>query len=153
MKKYLALLLLSICANIWAQNSVSTLLQYGCYRTAVSFSIFEKNDNLLLMVSFVSDTNSIPDDPQIQFRFFDETVLILNGINKKNETTREGGWLIKENYHNCVAEFPITQEEVERLKIGIKKIRMTTIPNIIEREYKKDKVGEKLYQQYKKSKF
>ncbi len=46
------------------------------------------------------------------------------------------------------AQFEVSPEQFELLKNGIVKIRLTTIPLEHEREFKKDKIGRKLYQFY-----
>jgi len=86
-------------------------------------------------------------------RFFDDSILQLDGICIQKDQTREGGWLVKDDVFHSTAESEIKKEDIERLKIGIQKIRVTTVPNILERTYKKDKAESKLYELYKKSAF
>ena len=54
---------------------------------------------------------------------------------------------------HSTAEYIIKKEEIESFKIGIKKIRVITVPNILEKSYKKDKLGKKLYKLYTESAF
>ena len=46
------------------------------------------------------------------------------------------------------AQFEVSPEQFELLKDGIIKVRLTTIPIEHEREFKKDKIGKKLYEFY-----
>ena len=46
------------------------------------------------------------------------------------------------------AQFSITPEQLEMIKSGVIKIRLSTTPIEHEREFTKDKIGKKLYEFY-----
>ena len=46
------------------------------------------------------------------------------------------------------AQFSITPEQLEMIKSGVTKIRLSTTPIEHEREFTKDKIGKKLYEFY-----
>lgn len=49
-----------------------------------------------------------------------------------------------------MAQFKITPEQFEKIKDGIAKVRLSTIPIEHERTFRKDKIGKKLYLFYLK---
>lgn len=51
---------------------------------------------------------------------------------------------------SSTAQFKITPEQFEKIKDGIAKVRLSTIPTEHERTFSKDKIGKKLYQFYLK---
>lgn len=51
---------------------------------------------------------------------------------------------------SSTAQFKITPEQFEKIKDGIAKVRLSTIPIEHERTFSKDKIGKKLYQFYLK---
>ena len=105
------------------------------------------------MAAMSSTANSFPEKTQMLIRFFNDSVLQLDGVCKQKDQTRDGGLLGVGDIFHSTAEFPITKEDIERLKEGIQKMRVTTVPYILEKSYKKDKVGKNLYQEYQKSSF
>ena len=52
------------------------------------------------------------------------------------------------NHYITEAKFPISKEQVESLSKGVKKLRLNTSPQFHEKEWRKDKIGKKLYQKY-----
>ena len=48
--------------------------------------------------------------------------------------------------------FHITHEEIEKLKVGVKKIAINTIPEVYKRTMKTDKLGKPLYDDFQKKK-
>ena len=55
------------------------------------------------------------------------------------------------NHYITEAKFPISKEQVESLSKGVKKLRLNTSPQFHEKEWRKDKIGKKLYKKYKES--
>ena len=49
-----------------------------------------------------------------------------------------------------MAQFELTDEQVEMLNSGVIKVRLTTTPFIHEREFTKDKIGKRLYKAFSK---
>ncbi len=153
MKKILLLLLLSITSEIVVNAQVNIWLDSKNGRESMSFSFLERDNKQYLQASIDSYYISFPETSQIMIRFFDDSVLQLDGVCIQKDKTREGGLLVKDDVFHSTSEYVIKKEDIERLKIGIQKIRVTTVPNILERIYKKDKAGSKLYELYKKSAF
>lgn len=48
--------------------------------------------------------------------------------------------------------YPISDEQIEKLKDGIVKIRINTLPVMTEKKFTKDEIGAKLYQKFQEAK-
>ena len=156
MKKFIFMaLLLCMMSMTEAQAKVSvTMKRDGTYRNDyVSFYFLERDGNQYLMAALESDACSFPEKAQILIRFFDDSVLTVDGECKAKDQTHDGGLFGAGDAFQSTAEFPIKVEDIERFKGGVQKIRVTTVPNMLENSYKKDKIGKKLYDEYKKSAF
>ena len=153
MKKIFLVLLLCLAPEIMLQAQVHAWLNSNEGADDVNFSFLERDNKIYLSINFDSYFNSFPEQSQVLMRFFDDSVLQLDGVRIQKDQTREGGWLIKNDMFHSTAEYIIKKEEIESFKIGIKKIRVITVPNILEKSYKKDKLGKKLYKLYTESAF
>lgn len=80
---------------------------------------------------------------------FDGEIIKLHGkaINIDSQSTNYASGNI-----SSTAQFIATPAQLELLKKGISKVRLSTSPIEHEREFKKDKIGEKLYQLFLKQK-
>jgi len=80
---------------------------------------------------------------------FDGEIIKLHGtaINVDSQSTNHTSGNM-----NSTAQFIATPAQLESLKKGISKIRLSTSPIEHEREFKKDKIGKKLYQLFLKQK-
>ena len=82
-------------------------------------------------------------------RTTDGTVLKFSGELLDNETQSagivSGNIVLPVSSIKSTAQFKVTPEQFESLKDGIIKVRLSTIPIEHEREFKKDKIGKKLY--------
>lgn len=83
-------------------------------------------------------------------------VLTLNGSNIGNGSQSAGIVIGNMVYPvteiNSTAQFAITPQEFEMIKDGIIKVRLSMSPMNHEKEFKKDKIGKKLYEFYLKEK-
>lgn len=61
-----------------------------------------------------------------------------------------GNVVVSGNNSVGMAQFELTDEQMEMLNSGIIKVRLTTTPFIHEREFTKDKIGKKLYKAFSK---
>ena len=55
------------------------------------------------------------------------------------------------NHFITEAKFPIAKDQIEQFSKGIKKLRLNTSPKFHEKEWRKDKIGKKLFEKYKES--
>jgi hypothetical protein len=86
----------------------------------------------------------------------DDTVISFDGslLSTSNMTTGSvmvGNVALPVNYIVTEAKFPIAKEQIEQFSKGIKKLRLNTSPKYHEKEWRKDKIGMKLFESYKKS--
>lgn len=159
MKKLIFLIILILCTiNLCAQSvsyDYKLLSKQGCH---VKYSAYRQEDKSYIIVEVKSDGGiSFVNDPIMMLRASNNEVIKLQGVNVGKH--KEGGVgivvsgiLISEDYSVSTAQFEISNEQIEMLKSGIIKVRLSTIPYLHEREFKSDKIGKKLYKAFGKLK-
>jgi len=104
----------------------------------------------------------LEDNPELKLRFFNGKVLTLNGIKQgqiTQTTSLSTGYVVPNTgivsgvsvpvtSGTSIAKFPINQEQIEMFPLGVQKIRISSLPIVHEREFKKDKIGAKIYKLY-----
>ena len=118
-----------------------------------------KQDNKsYIIVSVRSDEGlCFVNEPIMVLRTGNNEVLKLTGENMGSRKERRSGVVIGNvvvtgNNSVGMAQFELTDEQIEMLNSGIIKVRLTTTPFIHEREFTKDKIGKKLYKAFSKQK-
>ena len=89
-------------------------------------------------------------------RLMDNSVISLEGKMMGVQSKSDGGVVISgvyvaSNHFVSEARFPISIDEMQSFKHGLKKLRLNTSPKYHEKEWKRDKIGKKLYENYIKS--
>ena len=76
------------------------------------------------------------------------------GMNDSQSMVLVGGGIgVPITTYSASANFPMTKEQVAKLKDGIVKVRINTVPYAHEREFKKDKIGRELYRIFREAKW
>ena len=152
--RFLILSLLLTCSlSVSSQTvrySYKPLSSKGC---DVYCSVSKQDTTYYIMVTIVSSNMTFLKETTMLLRTFDNKVLKLKGelINSSNQS---GGGIVAGNVVipisliNSAAQFVVTPQQIELLKSGVKKIRLSTIPIEHERTFKKDRIGKKLYEFY-----
>lgn len=124
----------------------------GC--TVYLYAAQEQDNTPLIVVTVQSDRLVFSEEPTMLLKTFDGTVIESHGKNINASSTpyyiTSGSVAIPVNTINAMAQFPITDDEIELLKYGISKIRLTTIPIQHEKEFKVDIIGKRLYKLFQK---
>ncbi|MCR5362756.1 MAG: hypothetical protein K6E73_12235 [Bacteroidales bacterium] len=146
----IALLLLCFGTYVVAQVS------YGGITYNMKINVVTEDDSIFLHVIFKSENKKISDDPKLLIRFMDDTMISLEGKSLGSTQGSDGavvisGVIIPDNYSISEAKFPISREQITKFGNGVKKLRLNTSPKFHEREWDKDKIGEKIYKSYLKS--
>lgn len=86
----------------------------------------------------------------------DDSVISLEGdfigsSEKDNGSVIVGNVAVASNEYVSEAKFPVSKTQIELFSKGIKKIRLNTSPDFHKKEWIRDKIGKKLYHQYKSS--
>lgn len=154
--KLLACILILLISNVLFAKKRYT--EY-CYKELSSvgicckFSII-KDSVTYLVLETQSFTNVLDATPKIQIRFFNDDTITLYSENVQtgNKTTVmatvNGLSAGSINSVTSRAKFPLKDGDIKKFALGIKKIRISTIPNVHEREFKKDKIGYRIYKLY-----
>ena len=156
MKRFLTFfLLLIIPIFIWSQKYVSytykPLAAEGC---TVGFTALQQDTVKYIIVRIQSDRLQFSPHPILMLKTYEDEVIKLSGLalNSSSESTgiMIGNMMIPITEISALAQFPINNEQIEKLNKGITKVRISTVPLIHERVFKKDKIGKKLYKQFQK---
>lgn len=156
MKKILLILFLAVCFDTAAQTvgySYHPLAAEGCN---MKYSVTKQDTDYYIIVTVRSDRLKFLKESTFLIKNFDGEVLKLQGdlIGNGNESigVMVGNLMLPVSEINSTAQFRISPEQFEKIKNGIAKVRLSTIPIEHERTFKKDKIGKKLYQFYLKAK-
>lgn len=122
----------------------------------VKLNVSTENDSTFLTLIITSEKLKMSDSPKLLLRLMDDTVISLEGhllstTNKSEGAVMIGYTAVAINHYVTEAKFLITKEQVESLSKGVKKLRLNTSPKYHEKEWRKDKIGKKLYEKYKDS--
>ena len=125
----------------------------GC---VVNYLVVMQNDSCFIEVNFDSDISKFTEQPTMMVRTFAGDVFKLNGSNsvcrvESKLVERDGETKVVSGFYSTV-RFSIEASQMESLKSGIAKVRLSTTPYEHEREFKKDKIGKPLYENYLKEK-
>lgn len=125
----------------------------GCY---VSYSVVKQDSTYYVIAKVRSDRMMFPEKSTMQLKSFDGEIIKLDGtlVDNGSQSTDiiSGNMVIPVTEIHSIAQFAISEDQLEHFQNGISKIRLTTIPIVHERTFKKDKIGRKLYQFYIKQK-
>ena len=154
MKRFLFLLL--ICGSyLYGKAQISYgdnfLVDYN-----VKINLSTENDSTFLTLIFTSESCKMSDSPKLLLRLMDDTVISLDGYmlgasNKNEGAVMIGYTAVAINHYVTEAKFPISREQAESLSKGVKKLRLNTSPKFHEKEWRRDKIGKKLYAKFKES--
>ena len=153
--KRLLILLFIICSYLQINAQVSYgdnfFLDYN-----VKINLSTENDSIFLTLIFTSERQKMSDSPKLLLRLMDDTVISLDGqmlgtSNKSEGAVVIGNTAVAINHYVTEAKFSISKEQVEGLSKGVKKLRLNTSPKFHEKEWRRDKIGKKLYAKYKDS--
>ena len=150
MKKVLLFAITLVWSVLTFAQSVSysykPLAAEGC---RVSYSVAKQDSSYYIVVTIKSDRFQFLNETTMMIRNFNDEVLKLEGkhIVDSSETTGlvAGNVILPLTGLSTTAMFLITPEQMEILKSGVAKIRITAIPMNHERTFKKDKIGKELY--------
>lgn len=125
----------------------------GC---TMRYSI-SKQDTLYYIIATVkSDRLKFLKESTMMIRTFNGEVIKLEGALIDNDTqsvgVMSGNIMIPIAEISSTAQFIVTPIQLASLKVGVAKVRLSTIPITHERSFKKDKIGKKLYELYLKEK-
>ena len=122
------------------------LAEEGC---CVDYSITKQDSTYSFIVKITSHSSFFLKEATMWLKTFDGDIIKLHGgaINLNYLSANPDS-----NNVSSIAQFCTTPAQLELLKKGIAKVRLSTAPIEHEREFKKDKIGNKLYQLFVKQK-
>lgn len=144
---------MSIAINDVTAQTVSytykALAAEGC---SMQYSVAKQNEKFYIIATVQSDRMKFLEESTMMIRTANGDVLKFTGELIDNGTESagivSGNMVIPVTSIISTAQFEVSPEQFELLKDGIIKVRLTTIPIEHEREFKKDKIGKKLYEFY-----
>lgn len=154
---YLLMVLIACVMQLKAQSVSYTYKPFAEEGCAVSYTPVIVENEACIVVSVQSDRLVFSDNPTMMVRFFNtDQILQLEG-KKLNITSSNGGILIGNvlvpyTDMKAMAQFKITEAQIELFKNGVEKIRLSTFPIVHERVFKSDKIGMPLFQNFQVAK-
>ena len=116
------------------------------------YVVAKQNEKFYIIATVQSDRMKFFKESTMMIRTANGDVLKFSGELIDNGTESagivSGNMIIPVTSIISTAQFEVSPEQFELLKDGIIKVRLTTIPIEHEREFKKDKIGKKLYEFY-----
>ena len=143
---FISMLLVSCGSAKNVSYSHKPLAAEGC---DVSYAALQQDGQLQIIVTVKSDRLVFGDNPTMMLKNFNGEVLKLGGTNLQSRTETGGipvnNVIIPVTILNALAQFPVSNEEVEFFKSGIAKVRLSTVPIVHEKNFSKDVIGSYLY--------
>lgn len=159
MRKYILLLLLffTTLVHLQAQSVSYTYKPFSAEGCTVSYTPVFVGDTAYIVVGVQSDRLMFSDNPTMMVRFFNtDQILQLSG--KKMDATSSSGAVMVGNVFvpytevKAMALFRVSEQEMESFKLGVERIRLSTLPITHDRTFNNDKIGMPLYQNYQSEK-
>lgn len=144
---------LFLSSYVFAQVSYGDIT-WGNYNMKIKVST--ENDSIFLNVTYTNQRDKIVDVPKLLIRLMDDSTISLEGKLLSTSNKSGGGVvvsnvIVSSNYFISEAKFPISNEQIKSFRLGVKKIRLNTSPKYHEKEWRRDKIGKKLFEAYMKS--
>ena len=157
MKKSLFLLFIFVLSSsIQAQKisySFKPLAAEGCN---VRYTPNWKDGKPYLLIQVKSDRMLFSESPVVLFKSFEGDTIRLEGVKLDGKTESAGimigSMILPATELEARAIFELSSEQVDFFTKGIAKVRIYLTPMNHEREFNKDKIGNKIYKVFIKSK-
>ncbi len=135
-----------------AQTVSYTYKPFAAEGCSMKYSVVKKDSSYFIVATVSSDRMYFLSEPTMKIRTFNGDVCTFEGvvIGNGNESIGvvTGNIVIPVSSILSTAQFKVTPEDLEKIKSGVSKIRLTMSPMNHERTFKKDKIGKKLYKYY-----
>jgi len=155
--KFTIIVLLALCfTSTYAQTVSYTYKPLKAEGCEMEYNVTRTDSIYYLIATVKSDRLLFIDNPKMKIRTFKDDVITIEGKEMGNGSKTSG--IVAGNYGSTstliysIAQFPLSQEQFEKLNDGVAKIRLSMTPMNHERTFKKDKIGKKLYKLYLKAK-
>jgi hypothetical protein len=145
MKQIITILSFFLCLFVNAQEKA----KYSGQGMKFQYTVLVQDSQNYVVLTMTSEEQVFAQQPTLMLKTFEGDVITLVGeIVDSNKTTAGvmiSGIMFPVSERTFVAQFSISNEEIELLSKGICKVRLATVPKLHEKEFKKDKIGLKLY--------
>lgn len=155
--KLMAIVMLLMIAGLSSTLSATRPVSYvhklmdleGC---RMSFSVTQLDTIYYIVVCAESDRLCFIDEPKMKMQTASGEVLTMFGFPLNGY---EDSFLIHTGYfsipfhaNHSMAVFEATPQQFELMKVGITRVKITMLPYVHDHTFKKDKIGQPLYEQY-----
>lgn len=139
------MLLVSTVAPAKNKNEVSFYIDGGMFAMDIVVLSVEKQGNDYFILSRTPFHNIVEKTIELLIRTSTDEVVKLPG-----QKISESKFVSKENNRDIYAKFLVTPAQFEEIRSGIKRIRIAGAG--VDKDFKKDKIGKKLYKLYLRAK-
>lgn len=152
MRRFLAILICVVFAFKASAQVLGPLYGGVC---AVEYAAGWQGDTPYVTVVVSSESLVFDESPVLMFRLFDGERIRLEGRTVAFWTIRGGamkdGEFEPSTTVRSVARFPLTLSELEMLRRGVEKVRLSTLPQMYEKTFRRDRIGGRLYDGFAES--
>lgn len=150
------IILLTVLPKLMSQTVTyihKPLAAEGC---TVEYTLSKQNNDYYIIATVKSDRLIFSKDSYFWLKTVDDDIIKLEGTsiisNSESGGVLIGNIVVPVTDLISTAQFKITEKDLELLKKGVIKVRLSTIPFEHEKTFKKDKIGKMLYKFYQKKK-
>ncbi len=143
-----------LCTCVKAQTVSYTYKPFSAEGCQMKYSVAKQDTSFFIIATVSSDRMRFLNEPTMKIRTFNDEVITLSGViigdGSNSAGIMSGNIMIPISEINSTAQFRVTPAQFEVIKNGISKLRLSMAPMNHERTFKKDKIGNKLYEFYLK---
>ena len=155
MKKLILLLLIMMSATL------ASAVEFRSVGSNAEFNVYTFDGKYYLILTFKDDgINRLTNHTTVKIVLTDGTIIRLDGINASSSTDMNStsfyngfgsSFTIGGSDDKHYAIFPITEEQIESLNIGVERVAINTIPEVYKRSKwsGKKNFGQNLYNDFK----
>lgn len=155
--KLMAIVLMLMMAGLSSTLSATRPVSYvhkllDLEGSRMSFSVTQLDTTYYIVVCAESDRLCFIDEPKMKMQTASGEVLTMAGFPLNGY---EDSFLIHTGYFSIpfhsshsMAVFEATPQQFEAMKSGVTRVKITMLPYVHDHTFKKDKIGQPLYEQY-----
>ena len=155
MKKFILFLLSFFAFEIYthAQSVSYTYRPFAEEGCSVSYTPTFVGDTAYIVVSVESDRLVFSDNPTMMVRFYNTDQIIQLSGKKLDASSSKGAVMVGNvlvpfSEVKAMAMFKASEHDMEMFQLGVERIRLSTLPITHDRIFKRDMIGQELYQNY-----
>ena len=156
MKQFAKFAILLACLFCTTTAFCAKKIKYGNQGCNIFWSVYHPNESYQLVTQITTSNKELANPVTLKIKLFNDEIITLKG--KIDHLGTESAGLCLYNLIIPISEqqyrvmYPISEEELDMLKHGVKKVQISTLPEINVKVFKKDVIGQRLWNEYQEKK-